>query len=320
MEKILQNYNVKSFTIINDSHCTKNPINNQLNCIYVINLKKDKIRRNYILRIMKKMQLNFTLVVVEKITEETYLLLNIDDSLSKEEVGCSLSHMWCLKDVISKGHSHCIIFEDDIIFHKNFTNLFLDLDIVNTKYDFLLLGACDFSFSKVNFNNVKDKLYVPDKNAERVYGAHANLYSAEGAKKMFEAKMHNFSFFDKDYHSMFDFFPDTSFICSPNLVVTDISTTNLQHEYPFFSKAEENYYNKCFVNFSFQDYHFIYLDILLKNPHIKIEPYDTYQSYIDKILYRHFYNEEKSTNMKKRLQFDFFTIQDLKKIISTNNV
>lgn len=317
MEKILQNYNVKSFTIINDSHFTKNPINSQLNGIYVINLKRDKMRRNYILRIMKKMRLNFTLVVVEKTTEETYLLLNIDDSLSKEEVGCSLSHMWCLKDSISKSHPYCIIFEDDIIFHKNFTHLFLDLDIANKKYDFLLLGACDFSFSKVNFNNVKDKLYVPDKNAERVYGAHANLYSLAGAKKMFETKMHNFSFFDKDYHSMFDFFPDTSFICSPNLVVSDISTTNLQHEYPFFSKAEENYYNKCFVNFSFQDYHFIYLDILLKNSHIKIEPYDTYQSYIDKILYRHFYNEEKSNNIKRRLQFDFFTIQDLKKIMNS---
>ena len=36
------------------------------------------------------------------------------------EVGCYLSHMWCLQDIVKNNYNNAIIFEDDIIVHKNF--------------------------------------------------------------------------------------------------------------------------------------------------------------------------------------------------------
>ena len=69
---ILQNYKVKCFCFINATEKYNNKINNCVKNIYVINLKKNKLRRNYIIVLMKKLNINFKLVVVETIGNEIY--------------------------------------------------------------------------------------------------------------------------------------------------------------------------------------------------------------------------------------------------------
>jgi len=307
---IVKNYNVTETNIVN----TKNPkfINRVVDKIFVINLKKDVLRKNYIIVLMQKYKINFTLITVEKINIELYQKISINADITIEESGCLVSHLWCLNNIIKNKHKNAIIFEDDIIFHKQFHSLFKR--IYNPTYDFLLLGVCDFSFANINKSNVNNNLYIPHKTSINVYGAHANYYSLKGAKKMFDLKIKNPSFFDSDYHSMFQYFINTSFICCPNLVVSDISTTNLSHTYPFFSIYEKNYYDKCFVNFKFNDYNFIYLDIIHKNKDIQVLENDTFETYMTKIIYYTFYDREKELNVKNRLALDFFTIDDIKHI------
>ena len=314
IHQILQNYKVKCFCFINATDQYNNEINNYVKNIYVINLKKNKLRRNYIIVLMKKLNINFKLLVVESIDNEIYEYVNIKNNMSKSEAGCLLSHLWCLKRIIEKKHRNSIIFEDDIIFHKKFTELFINL--YNPNIHFLMLGACDFSFSKIHKSKVVNNLYTVDANASNVFGSHANYYSLQGAKIMFEYKCSNISFFDKNYFDVFKKMKNSAFICYPNLVVSDISTTDIGHEYPFFSISEENYYNKCFVNFDFNDYYFIYLDFFLKNQNIIIAESDDYPSYMNKIIYSYFYNNQLSANIKERLVWDFFTIDDLKCILS----
>ena len=108
----------------------------------------------------------------------------------------------------------------------------------------------------------------------------------------------------------------TAFICYPNLVVSDISTTNLDHEYPFLSLQETNYYKKCFVDFRFTDYHFIYLDLLIKNKDTIINDNDTYETVLTKILEHTFFNMEKVRQIKNRLTLNFFTVKDVTKLLS----
>ena len=311
IQNILKLYKVNTYKIENTINRIS-LINQYIEKIYVINLKNNILRRNYILRLMKKFNINFHLVIVTKVEDNIYSCLNKNNEITKEEMGCTLSHLWCLNNLIESKSKNGIIFEDDIIFHKNFDNLFLN--VFKKKHDFLLLGACDFSFSILHKDNVKNGLYTIHPEAKKVYGAHANYYSLIGAQKMFDIKVNNLSFFDKDYFLMFHYFKESAFICYPNLVVTDISTTNLQHKYSFFSSSEINYYNKCFVNFSFTDYHFIYLDIL-KNKNIKININETYKSYFEKILYSYFYNREYSEEILKRLDLYLFNIEDLKCMI-----
>jgi glycosyl transferase family 25 len=308
---ILNNYRLKLIDIKNTEN--EKFINETISKIYVINLKKDRIRRNYIKVIMKKYNINFTFVKVYEIDNDTYHLLNEKNLLTRGEVGCMLSHLWCLRDIIQHNYKNAIIFEDDIIFHKHFHSLFEK--IYNSKYNFLILGACDFSFNSMNKYNVINNLYVPNKNSKKVYGAHGNYYSLLGAKKMFEIRTMNISFFDKDYYYMFEYFKDSSYICYPNLVVSDISTTNLEHRYPFFSIEEKNYYEKCFTNFHFKHYHFIYLCILIENKHITIEDTDDYESYMRKIIYVTFFNSNYANKIFKRITKKFFTINDIKYIL-----
>jgi len=371
IEKLLDKYKASIYDVVNTKK--KNFINTRIKKIFVINLADNIIRRNYILVLMKKYNINFSLVVVNRINDKIHSLVG-NTKITRDELGCTLSHIWCLRQIIKNNYENSIIFEDDIIFHKNFKEMFMD--VFKDDFDFLLLGACDFSFqsmnkdmlmnekpdnhtviSKVkllveseeneNFSNeyppiiieeeekkdtiedtidrdekldrskipAKNKnMYRPHENSVKLYGAHANYYSLEGAKIMYDHKRRNISFFDKDYRLMFDKFDSSSFVCYPNLVTTDITFSNLQHSYPFFSKSEELYYINCFDNFKFTDYNYIYLDIILKNKGVKIREDDTYDSYMSRLIKYQFSSTKERDTIKKRLVLDFFTIADLEKI------
>ena len=306
IQDIINKYKVKNIHFKNKDD---NLINYKIDKIFVINLIDNIIRRNYIICLMKKYKISFNLIIVERISDEIYDLIN-NKNISKEETGCSLSHLWCLNNVIKKKYNNVIIFEDDIILHKHFMNKFSE--IYHYKhYDFLQLGACDFDFKLINACGVENNLYRPQSRATMVYGAHANYYSFNGAKYVYNQQISNFTFFDKNYHHIFNHFKDTSYICYPNLVVSDISTTNLNHEYQLLSKIENNYYLNCFDTFQFTDYNFIYLDLIIKNKHYKWNKNENYEIYISKLIDNYFNNEKERNEIKRRIVMDFFNIKDV---------
>ena len=316
IKKNLKKYKVKTIDIINDTK-NEHEINSKIVKKYVINMDKNEIRRNYMVVLFEKYKINYTMVIVEKVSNEINNLLNKEETITKGELGCLLSHLWCLNDTIENNYSNCIIFEDDIILHKKFHELFSK--IYNPKIHFLLLGACDFSFSSLNYQHVKNGLYTPSKKSVKVYGAHSNYYSLCGAKKMMELKTKELSFFDKNYLEMFISFPNTSFICYPNLVVTDITTSNLQHIYELFSSNEKYYYKNCFINFNFNDYNFIYL-FLLDYKELGIElnfnEMKTYEEFTNKVYYYYFLNNKYTTLLQNRIVKKFFTLKDIKMILN----
>jgi GR25 family glycosyltransferase involved in LPS biosynthesis len=310
LKKMLYNYNVKIINVVNSG----NILNNYTDKIYVINLEKNIIRKNYILTIMQKYGISFNLVIVKKINKKDYAYYNnYNNNISISELGCGLSHLWCLKDIIKNKYKNAIIFEDDIIFHKNFEARFFNI-IQRQPYDFLLLGACDFHFKEINYKNINNNLYVPDLNYDEIYGAHAIYYSLKGAEYMLEHKLNEFAFFDYNFNKIFSYFTNTSFICYPNLFVTELTTSDNNHNYELFSPKEKTFYSKCFVDFNFNDYHFIYLNLLDEN---YLDKHSTYKEYIcnlfkiknDGIKYDLF------QKFKKRLDFEFFTLEDIKKIL-----
>jgi glycosyl transferase family 25 len=315
LNKAIENYNPKIINIVN----TKTPIINKvIKQIFVINLLEDKVKRNYIITLMNKFKINFTLVVVETISDGTYQTLCPNAHISKGELGCCLSHLWCLNKIIQNNYENAIIFEDDIIFHKNFVNHFMKIDF--NKIDLLLFGAHDYDFSSLNYKQVKEnRLYHPDINTHNLYGAHANFYSLKGAKCMYQIRTSYISFFDKEYMLMFNYFKNTSFICYPNLVVSDVSRSSLNHTKNFFDEEEIDYYNRCFIHFNFKNYHFIYLNILnhyfMKNG-IDEKNEENYGNYVSKTLQAYFLNTDKADIMKNRLSMDFFTLHDIKTIFS----
>jgi GR25 family glycosyltransferase involved in LPS biosynthesis len=281
--------------------------------IYVINLVEDIYKRNYILTLMKKYGINFKLVIVNRVSTDIHRLLCKNSLLSSSELGCCLSHLWCLYQVVSNKITNTIIFEDDIILHKDFINKFIKIYDSNPAIDFLLLGAHDFMFSKINYKNVQqDELYKPHSKSTSLYGAHANYYSYEGAKRMFYIRMSEISFFDKEYMLMFNYFKN-SYICYPNLVVSNITYSKLNHEREILSNLEYDYYNKCFIKFNFGIYNYIYVNFL---ENLNISAKDDYESLIEKCIYNQVHDFGKINILKKRFVMDFFSVEDIKFILN----
>jgi GR25 family glycosyltransferase involved in LPS biosynthesis len=309
IENIIKNYNALREIYVNDI-INELYINKIINKIYVINLKSDKIRRNYIKILMEKYNINFELIIVPKITQEEYNTIeNIKISMS--ELGCSISHLYCLNNAIKNNYENIIIFEDDIILHKNFHELFENI-FSKQKYDLLMLGAADFGFSQTNYKLVDNvnKIYKPDLNTTYLYGSHASYYSLNAAKYVFEILSKNITFFDNNFIRFFKKFNNTAFICFPNLVIPELSTTNLTHNFCIIHNAnkEKNYYDKCFKNlFNFNEYNFIYLDFFNKK-----NIFDTNLTYKENIinLLEDYYKEQKEIIIK-RLVYDFFSVEDL---------
>jgi GR25 family glycosyltransferase involved in LPS biosynthesis len=321
IQSVIDTYDVKRKTFINDESLSM-CINKNVEHIYVINLERDQIRRNYVTVLMKKYNINFEFIIVNPISEDQYNAIN-NKSITIGETGCYLSHMYCLNDAIKNNYNNIIIFEDDIIFHKKFHELFKNIGDLG-KFDILMLGAADFSFYKIHRNaRIHNTIYKPHTN---LLGAHAILYSRRGVEEMYRTRITNPTYFDFNLEGFLDIFEHSFFICFPNLVVAELSTTNLGHNFGVTNEIKESlYYRKCFSNaFDFNDYNFIYLLIFSNNTHNFFKIKKSFQENIKQIVeYSHFKiiasstleKENVKATMLKRMSYDFFTTNDLEFIL-----
>jgi len=307
---ILKLYKVKLVYIKN---VATSDLNERVEQIYVINMIQDVRKRNYIIILMKKYGINFTLVLVDYLPNSVYNTIYNTNTLrlSKEELGCCLSHLWCLNQVIINKYKNAIIFEDDIILHKHFITRFIKIYATNPNIDFLLLGAQDQLFSTINHKHVNKGLYKPEKPCAQLYGAHANYYSLNGAKFQYDIRSASISFFDKEYGMLFNHFKE-SYVCSPNLAVANITSSALNHTRPITEDIEGEYYNRCFLNFNFNHYNFLYVN-LLNNTVLKKS--DNYKTFTENYLYEYFHDFNKIEIVQNRLVMNFFTLDDIQCIL-----
>lgn len=298
MDKLLTLYNPKITDIVNDVD-KKQLINQHVEKIYVINLLSDKLRGLYIKFIMEKFNINYTLVQVNKPSTTIYNeICRIAKQGTKKmrigEVGCFMSHMWCLNDAISKNYQSIIIFEDDIIVHKQLDEL-LQKTLLTKPFDFLLLGAADHGFNKGNSLLVKDNIYIPENNV--IIGAHSIYYSLFGAKKMFEIRLKEPVYFDRGFKEIIKSFDSNKTgVCYPNLFTVENSTTNIDHHFGITKhKYNDYYYKTCYSNFNFNDYYFIYLDLFAKFMLEDIKSYEniTTNEQLIKLLLANYFNNDK---------------------------
>lgn len=292
-------------------------LNEKVHAIYVINLKEDVRKRNYIIKLMKKYSINFTLVIVDKIDTKLHkeLCKNHNSQITVGELGCCLSHLWCLSNILYNKFNNAIIFEDDVILHKQFIQKFISIHENNKNLDFLMLGAHDYNFSKLNYKNVINYIYKPNSQIKKLYGAHANYYSFNGARRMLYSRLTRLSFFDNEYMLLFNSM-ENSYVCYPNLAISNINDSSLNHEKKILSLNETNYYDLCFVNFKFTDYNYLPINILNTKSLIKCT---SYGELIECCLYNLFDDLDKVEMIKKRFVLDFFNLNDVKYILSYHN-
>lgn len=305
----LKLYDVNIISIINDK---KSQLNTFVKQIYVINLNEDIRKRNYIFILFKKYKINYNLIIVNKVSKETFSKLCKNSLISESELGCTMSHMWCLLHILKNEFENAIIFEDDVIFSKKLIDQFISIYRANPTIDFLMLGGHDYNFSN-NYKHVKNNIYRPEfDRKKRLYGAHANFYSYNGAKRMFYIRATYLSFFDNEYNLLFDTIPN-SYICYPNLVISNITESAIDHEKCILSKNELEYYNECFQNINLLDYNIIYTNFL---DFTLVKKDDSVDTFIERCLHKYFNDYEKIQIIKNRFVLDFFTMDDIKHMLS----
>ena len=242
----LENYYVKSIDITN---CTQSSIDIP---VYVINLYDDKYRRGYMKYMLKLLNINYKLIIVHRVSDA---ICKLYPRLKKGVIGCSLSHLWCIRDAITRKYQNFLILEDDIVFHKNFLSMFRQTNYV--KYDLLQLGCCDFCLHTNIKNKYTPNVYRPTKNA---LGAYGNIYNLNFAKVFFNEKVNNFSEFDISMQIFYDRFKIG--VCYPYLVTSELSTTNLDHKFSIFDKQSLRFTKCCFLEYKPDDYYFVWIVFL----------------------------------------------------------
>lgn len=233
--------------------------------VYVINLKTCIYRRNYMIYMMKKLRMNFKLVVVEPINADAAEKFNNQQNvhLKRGEIGCCLSHLWCFQHAIQNNHERVIILEDDCLFDRRFREKLESIDM--TIFDMLMLGSIDFSI-KENIKTLENGVYRLRLNT---CGSHANIYSLSMIKTLFERKIRHVTSFDVGFEELYTKY--NIGVCWPNLVICELSTTNIDHNFSPLMRptAYHEVVRKCFLGrIHYENYH-MFLVLFLKFIHKK---------------------------------------------------
>lgn len=311
IQNLINTYNVKREIVINDLD-NKYYINSYVNHIYVINLEEDILRRKYVNVLMKKYNINFEFIIIPRLKLPEYLQID-NPKINLGEAGCYLSHMYCLNDAILNNYDKIIIFEDDVIFHKQFCELFEKIT-KDQKFDILFLGASDFNFRKKNYKFIKPckSIYKPDINSTYLRGTFAIFYSNEGCLEVFKNRLCKPTFMDNNLIQFIHTFRDSFYVCYPNIVLADLSTTNIEHCFWITNQLKENYYyNNCYKLIDFKNYNYICIKLF---SNCVINSNITYKDNIICLL-SCFFTKPKDTHLihllKERFNYDFFTVDDL---------
>ena len=315
MEQLIDSYNVRLFE--KTPAVPLSTINQHADVIYMIHLEKDTLRRKYIEIMMEKLNINYKAVIVQKPVANIYhgLLRLTNPRINKMtvgEVGCYMSHMWCLNDIIKNKYKNAIIFEDDIVAHTQLKTLYENI-VAKKDWDFLILGAADHGFTRGNSELVKNNIYIPEHHT--ILGTHAIYYSLHGAEVMFNHRKNNPVYFDKNLKYVFKLFDkEKTGVCCPNLFTVENSTTHLNHHFGIVKyETNDYYYSVCYKNFDFKDYHMIYLDLFKKYILESSDEWTTLNSkeIVKKLLNNYFNNDVSLVECHyNKLDAEFFTPSD----------
>lgn len=147
--------------------------------------------------------------------------------LKLEEMGCLISHYKIIEDAIKNNYERILIFEDDIIFNKDFYLYIKKLE--SLKWDIVLLGASEFDpriFSKASGN-----FYPPT-------GITCGTFGYAVHKRIMKKMLDEYSKFTNpaDGHLIKLYKDCNSLVFYPNLVIADVTNSDIRRS---FNQAEE---------------------------------------------------------------------------------
>lgn len=169
--------------------------------IFVINLKKDKNKRENVSKLLNKFNIKFEIIdavygndLTEEYKNSKYTkeetIKNIGREMSNGELGCALSHYQIYEYIVNKNIEKSIILEDDILINQEFKNFLSKIDSIPKEIELLLLGyhsnqhteqkTHSSYWGRISIDGLK---FV--KLIEIAYGTYGYYITKEGAKKLY---------------------------------------------------------------------------------------------------------------------------------------
>ena len=180
--------------------------------IYVITLNQSAKRQAYIKTVFSRLQLEIILVQVEK--------LEFGNSyLSNGELGCLLSHTFALNTFLKTDDPECMIFEDDVMFHKDF-------DPLNLPRGSVLIGCSNYY----------------QKDYKKMYGAFAYKICRTDAIELLDLASAQNLPIDNYWNKI------RPKVLNPPMCIPDRSSSDIQAD------INPEYFSKCFPDIIPEDY------------------------------------------------------------------
>lgn len=169
--------------------------------IFVINLKKDIEKKDYMLELGNNNSLNFSFIdatygkdlsedELHKVYAKEKALNYSKRGLALGEIGCALSHKKIYQKIINEKIEVALVLEDDISFDMNLSVILKSLAKLPNDWEVLLLGHHTYSSRHKDTISSKwwkkkfiDKFFI-SRPAEMGLGTYGYLINLNGAKKL----------------------------------------------------------------------------------------------------------------------------------------
>ena len=236
----------------------------KLDKIYVINLEKDIEKRELMKKKLKKYNIKAKYIkaidgkdsnIFNEYLENKIKFNNTELYRTPGAYGCLLSHIKVLEDAIENKYNCICIFQDDIIFHKDFYNLLeFQMNYINNDWDVLYLGSVQRKY--INYN--KNFYYVSKNNDVRGCFAFVIRNKINELLNSFKSLKHSddLCLRDLDCNKIF---------LNPNLIIADVttsttSTTSTTNNFIYNLKEHVYFcYKMNYFNWNLDNYDLEYL-------------------------------------------------------------
>jgi|TARA_B110000091_G_scaffold211245_1_gene255526 GR25 family glycosyltransferase involved in LPS biosynthesis len=157
----------------------QNLLNQIFDKIYVINLNQDIEKKNIIDKKLKELNIDYS--IFEAVDGKKLKNIKLLNYGSVGAVGCRLSHMKILEDAVKNNYNRILVFEDDIIFRKDFNKhleqQYLTIKNNNVDWKLLYLGCSYHVLPKNIKNNVDYVETMGNTSSAFAVGIHKDIYN-----------------------------------------------------------------------------------------------------------------------------------------------
>jgi len=213
--------------------------------IYIINLEEHTLRRERTRKTLDKYQLS----KLSKTGSYTFFKGINGNKIEKMPgfifsmgaLGCTLSHLSCIKEAYDRGEETILILEDDVIFHRDFNRVWYNLKLPDD-WDILYLGASQFDWTDI----VIEKDFY---RAKYTLGAFAYILKTKlypDLLRIFEEKKVSTDEILMEQQNV-----SNCYVLYPNLIIAylDESLTRPNNKWSLETVGHAFKWNRCLYNF-----------------------------------------------------------------------